>query len=436
MLFAAVALLVFHLGREGAHWQLAPAYAAFALFVIATVTNIFIHPASGVLYLVAGSMLLLLAAAAGLHWMAPMFRLPAPSGRYAVGTRIEHFVDPSRDAEGGHTAGSARELMVQVWYPTVQRRGVREVYRRPAELTRKSMHHAVLRTHSLRAAPIAEEGAPFPLLIFNPAWTGQRTQSTFLMQELASHGYVVASIDHTFYSGLVAFPDGRIFDSRIAPALGDFTYLSIDEGIELADQFVAILAEDTSFVADHLVALSRNPESPWHGAIDVSKIAAFGHSIGGAAAADAAQTSPYIRAALNLDGWSFGETLRRGLTKPWMVIYGKGIEVEPTDATAQPAGVQRYWEMNRRNLAAVAEHMRKTGGSRLAIEGASHWNFADRPLYSPLRSKTAAGTISARRAHRIVSDLALAFFAETFGTGSLRVEEMVSRYGEVSQGRL
>jgi dienelactone hydrolase len=419
-LLALCALTITHLTAEGAHWQLAPLYAAEAGIVVMGGIDLATFAALGFGWRIpdaplrsAGSLLLVLTLASLLlSWMLPMFRLPNPTGPHAVGTRILFMADAERDAWGGREPGGRRELMVQVWYPAEPVRGRREVYRRRAETTYKSSYQSVLKTQSLRGAPVLANSAPHPLLLFNPAWTGQRTQSTFLMQELASHGFVVASIDHTHYSGLVQFPDGRVFDSHRAPALGDFTHLTVEEGIELAGQFVRILAEDVVFVLDQLASLNGQADSAWHGRLDLNRVGALGHSIGGAAAAEACRLDARIKAALNLDGWTFGDVLKHGLNKPWRVIYGKGIEVEPRDLAAQPEGIQRYWQMNRENFAAVEAHLSRSGCRSLVIEGASHWNFGDRALYSPLRSRTQAGTINPGAAHRIISDETRKFFGE------------------------
>ncbi len=434
-------LLVIHIGLDGPRWQLAPLYlaaaglllCALALLAVMGVnaadlhwTHLLLRGAGAVFLLLAGGTIVLC-------WLLPMFRLPTPTGPHAVGTRILYMVDSMRDSEGGSRPDCHRELMVQVWYPAKPQRGPREFYRRRAETTFRSSYHSVLQTHSLRDAPVLASGAPYPLLIFNPAWTGQRTQSTFLMQELASHGFVVASIDHAYYSGLVAFPDGRTVDGHMAPALGDFTYLSIQEGIELADQYVRILAEDVAFVVDEMAELNEIPESGWHRCLDMSRVGTLGHSIGGAAAAEACWLDARIGAALNLDGWTFGQVLRHGLSKPWMVIYGKGVEIEPRDLAAMPEGVQRYWQMNRENFAIVEEALGRNGGYCVTIAGASHWNFSDRPLYSPLRSRNGGGKIDPARAHRIITDATLAFFKESLNRGNdLPVADAMRSYPEVA----
>jgi dienelactone hydrolase len=426
-------LAIAHWIYEGMHWQLIPLYIAGGVLAVCALALVRgLAPPSSALRFCGGLSLLSALAAIALSWLLPMFRLPKPTGPHAVGTRILHLVDSRRDAEGGHRPDNWRELMVQVWYPAEPVRARREVYRRRRETTLKSSYQSVLRTQSLRNAPISGADAPHPLLIFSPAWTGQRTQSTFLMQELASHGFVVASIDHTCYSGLVAFPDGRVLDGHMAPALGDFTRLSIEEGIELADQFVLILAEDISFVLDEMTALNESLEGDWRGRLDLSRIGVLGHSLGGAAAAEACRLDSRIHAALNLDGWTFGQVLRQGLAKPWMVVYGKGVDVEPRDLAAQSEGIQRYWQMNRENYAIVEAALQRDGGYLLTIRGASHWNFSDRALYSPIRKQTQAGTIRPELAHQIIADVTRAFFREQLNGEAGMVAAVVRKYPEAS----
>jgi predicted dienelactone hydrolase len=356
-----------------------------------------------------------------LSWMLPMFHLPTPTGPYSVGTSILYMEDPGRDAMGEKKSadaaqsnpGSKRELVVQLWYPARASANPFAVYRRRKETTATSSYQSVLRTGSRLDAPVFSHGGPWPLLLFNPAWTGQRTQSTFLMQELASHGFLVASIDHTWYSGRVAFPDGRVIDSSRAPEIGNFDHSTIAEQLVLGSKYTLIEAEDDIFVLDQLLALSSDRQSRWYGSVDPTRIGALGHSIGGSAAEQAAYLDPRIRAALNMDGWTFGDVLTHGLNKPLMLMYEKGTILEPPSSqlSSLSESAQRYWQMDRENNTAVEAGLRRFGGFRLYIDGTSHWNFSDRALYSPLRSRTAAGSIAPMRAYTIIDRYAVAFFS-------------------------
>jgi hypothetical protein len=429
-------VLAIHAVREGVHWQLVPLYSTVPALLIGWLpyTPVAALPWIGI------ACLLLIALSITASVLVPIFKLPAPSGPYRVGTRILYMVDASRDASGGTLAASVRELasrrelMVQLWYPAEPARNRKAVYRRLRETTPKSSHHAVLRTDSFLNAPISSQDAPHPLLLFSPAWTGQRTQSTFQMQDLASHGFVVASIDHTYYSGRVAFPDGRVLDGQFAPQLGNFENVTVPEAIELIGKYVLIEAKDQVFVLDQLSALNHDETSSFYQQLDLTRIGAFGHSIGGAAACEACYLDSRIKAALNIDGWMGADVLTEGLAKPWMAIYGRETENRPSseELNAGAPVVQRYWEMNKQNDASVEASLMRFGGFRLYIEGAGHWNFSDRPLYSPRRSWTSAGPIPPRRAFEIINSYTRAFFSQALnGKNEPLLQQSRSEFSDV-----
>ena len=58
---------------------------------------------------------------------------------------------------------------------------------------------------------------------------GAHGLTLFDVEELASHGFVVVAVDHTFFGGKIEFPDGRVTDSRNAPRLGDFVDGSVEK---------------------------------------------------------------------------------------------------------------------------------------------------------------------------------------------------------------
>lgn len=424
-------VLLVHIVREGVHWQLAPLYLSVSILLLfGWLPGIPRHAFP----LIGLATLLLTGLSIAASILVPMFKLPPPSGPHRVGTRLLYLIDDSRDAWGGTSSGSHRELMVQLWYPAEPTSNCKAVYRRLRETTPKSSHHSVLRTDSFLNAPFATHNAPYPVLLFSPAWTGQRTQSTFQMQELASHGFIVASIDHTYYSGRVAFPDGRVLDGQSAPQLGNFEGTTVPEAIELIGKHVLIEARDQIFVLDRLAAFNQQEKSPLYEKIDMTRVGAFGHSIGGAAASEACYLDPRIKAAINLDGWMGADVLNEGLAKRWMVIYGRATENPPSEEelSTSPPVVQRYWEMNRQNYAAVQANLQRFGGYRLYISGASHWNFSDRALYSPRRTWTGAGSIAPQRAFKIVNRYTRAFFSQALnGSHELLLERSSSEFPEV-----
>jgi len=406
-----VAILIAHGILEGMHWQLLPLYVA--IFICLFVALKFHSMLQGHLRWIAVAGFFLVGCSLLFSYLLPMFRLPKPTGPYAIGTRILYMVDPSRDAMGEHTQNGRRELMVQIWYPAKPNGEPLTIYRRRREATLLSSYQAVLRTNSYMDAQIDPAQTSYPFLIFNPAWTGQRTQSTFLMQELASHGFIVASIDHTYYSGKVEFPDGRVIDSGLAPELGSFVHATIDEELELGAKYTRIEADDDIFVLDQMQALSEKQGSEWYKRLDMTRVGVLGHSIGGSAAAEAAYLDSRFKAVLNMDGWVFGDAMTQGVPSPYMMIFEKGTEEEPSpEALAKaPESIQRYWQMNREILDNLQTGLQRYGGYELYINGTSHWNFSDKALYSPLRRWSDAGSIDPRRAYKIIDQYVLAFFS-------------------------
>lgn len=425
LLILSYALLILalglHFGLEGAHWQLIPLYLSGLLLLVLALTGRWLPRWASTVTVALCS--LMLVASLVLSWLMPMFQFPKPSGQYAVGTRIFHLVDNNRAEENGPSPSGNHELMVQAWYPaepTVPNR--RAVYQRRKEVTDRASYRSVLRTNAFQDAPI-RAGGPYPLLIYNPGWNGERTEGTYQMEELASHGFIVVAVDHTFFGGLVEFPDGRVADSRNAPPIGSFEHSSVAEQWALGGKYVRIEAQDDVFVLDQLEAMNRDPSSPLFHKLDMSRVGAMGFSIGGAAAVQMAWQDPRIKAVLNMDGWEFGDVARTGLAKPMMVIYEdkRGVMPGRPKETAAPGGQPSVesmnWQFSLEDYANVTNSMRQHGGFLLFIAGTHHVDFTDRSLFSPIHSWTGRGSLDPLRVHTIVNAYTQAFFSHyLYGT--------------------
>jgi predicted dienelactone hydrolase len=393
-----------------AHWQLVP------LYLIALLVPWIVRNASRTRWIVAGVLTLLLTASfMALSFLLPMFRLPEPTGPYPVGTRILHMLDLNRPDSGGRLASGRRELMVQAWYPIDKDKACdhRAPYRKRAETTMLSSYMAVLKTQSCSDTPISKNEESYPVILFNPAWKGQRTQSTYLMQELASHGFVVISIDHTYLSGPVAFPDGTVIRSADVQDIDDFQGRSLAAVEQQGEDEVTLEAADDSFVLDELTTRKATGVDPWYQSLRLNRVGAAGHSFGGAVAYQVASSDRRIASALNMDGWTFGDPLRRGFRTPTMQMYED--VARPSDAELQTAAEDKklYWNFDRIQEKNVTCSLQRIGGYQLMLKGGRHMNFADRSLYSPMRKWTDSGVTDPRQLHQIISAYTLAFFEET-----------------------
>jgi predicted dienelactone hydrolase len=219
--------------------------------------------------------------------------LPEQTGPCPAGTTSLYLNDASRP-DPWATGVNTRELMVSLWYPAAPSDGRRARYMTLAEselqLTSRGITGApqdvlsTVQTNAVSDATPAGRQRGLPLVVLSPGFTNSRSTLTALAEDLASHGYVVAGIDHTYESFATAFPDGRVTTclARQAPRR--------DRG----EKVVTGRAADVSFVLGELT--SAHP--PWPGAalIDPSRIAMAGHSIGGAAAIPAMLADSRIRA--------------------------------------------------------------------------------------------------------------------------------------------
>ena len=145
--------------------------------------------------------------------------LPEPTGPGPVGTTSLYLKDVSRP-DPWAAGVSARELMVSLWYPAAPSDGRRARYMTPAEsellLASRGLTSvpqdvlSTVRTNAVSEATPAGRQRGLPLVVLSPGFTNSRSTLTALAEDLASHGYVVAGIDHTYESFATAFPDGRV----------------------------------------------------------------------------------------------------------------------------------------------------------------------------------------------------------------------------------
>lgn len=146
-------------------------------------------------------------------WAFPIPVFPELTDGFAVGTRVLQWTDPDRPETFTPDPGDRRTVVAQLWYPA--RPGPadapRAQYLGRAEDEAHTVSEALAggvglpgflfdsvpraRTHAIPDAPVAEVGR-FPVVLFSPGSSGVRTQNTAWAEEIASHGYVVATLDH------------------------------------------------------------------------------------------------------------------------------------------------------------------------------------------------------------------------------------------------
>jgi predicted dienelactone hydrolase len=250
-------------------------------------------------------------------------RLPAPSGSFGIGRVAYHWIDLSRADGESRNPGAPRELMVFLWYPAqnssqsasgVYFPGAKQINaaldaRRQMEEEFESNWPLVVSgavtSHTVENAAVAKRPRKFPVVIFSHGVGGSSFESTGLFEDLVSHGYVVAAVEHTYLSAAVAFPSGRIvvFHQNMSAA-GATPQERLSQMVVWARELTETTAADLRFVLDKITQLNSALEKPSLLAerLDLNRIAALGDSAGGSAAARACQLDQRIKACISLDG--------------------------------------------------------------------------------------------------------------------------------------
>ena len=319
--------------------------------------------------------------------------IPAPTGPHHVGATTLDLTDTSR-ADPWVPTEPARELMVTMWYPTDVDHGTTIQYETPAEsegyVAGKHLEDYLapddlseVATHAYLNAPPAGQPHSLPLVVLSPGYTAQRSSLTSLAEDLASHGYVVAAIDHTHETYAVQFPDGRIATCATC---------SIDDDEEtFFPKLFQVHAADVSFVLNELTGA----HPAWSGShlIDASRIGMSGHSAGGAAALTTMLADPRIDAGIDMDGTTYDQLPDSGLSRPFMLL-GTQAEHSP--------GQDSTWDH---------DFSRLTGWRRwLTVAGTVHNSFADYGVFADELGVDQGATTTGLRSIEITRRYTLAMF--------------------------
>ncbi len=358
--------------------------------------------------------------------------LPEPTGPYPAGTASVWLADASRP-DPWVPGANARELMVSLWYPAVPSDGRRARYMTPAEsglqLTSRGITGipqdtlSTVQTNAVSDARPAGRPRSLPLVVLSPGFTNSRSTLTALAEDLASHGYVVAGIDHTYESHATAFPDGRVTTCLARAARRR------DEGFK--EKLVASRAADVSFVLGELTG--THPAWPGAGLVDPSRMAMAGHSAGGAATIAAMLADSRLRAGIDMDGATAAPIPDEGLARPFLFL-GKQSNYTPGSGGAVAPGT-RDWKL-RRGAVITWERDWKllTGWKRwLVVAGAVHASFTDLALLADQTGIDTGAGLSGARSLDITRAYVRAFFDQHLrGRPQARLDEPSPRYPEVT----
>ncbi|MBL4639825.1 MAG: hypothetical protein JKY57_04780 [Kordiimonadaceae bacterium] len=361
-----------------------------------------------------------------INWAAPKVTLPPPTGEYSVA--MSHWVVNTGRAElYTQNPSDERKLHVKVWYPTADLSGVDFVHYKPKP--KKALYaspgmadvHAgkissfgplsflgphlteMARTSELAAyagaAPL-KTAEKFPVLLFSPGHHAHLDFFSTTMQDVASHGYIVVGVNHSYEVDKSILPTGEILQ-RTDVALQDTMALSVEDfrdyekqltahyeviervGAKDEDQFAQAyndiinvpqdLTQDLPIRVADLLSVINFIETTVSGtestalleSMDLTRVGAFGMSFGGPTSAEFCRAYGKCVAVANIDGKNWGDMLHAPLDVPMMWVNGAYTAGERFDVPY----TLKHWKAN---------------AYRVLVPGALHQAFTDAPFLSPL----------------------------------------------------
>ncbi|WGM38855.1 dienelactone hydrolase family protein [Caulobacter sp. NIBR1757] len=405
----------------GFTWQSLPAWLLLALSALPPVRTGMVLRWTGRLGLVA------VAAACLGVWILPAVpKLPAPDGRYGVGTEIYRWTDASRDEPHTADPNDRRGVIAQAWYPTNGRDGgarlpyIDGIGQMPAQVSVMPGfmlgRDGQINTHAMAAAPLAPRNRPWPVVIFSPGYGAPRAVYTGLASRLASRGFVVFVLDHPYEAAVTQLPDGRVVGMREVFPPDRRQYMPQQQALRTAD---------IRFVIDQLARPEVLSPRLRGGRIEVSKVAVIGHSFGGAASAMAMSEDPRVVAAANIDGTPYGDLPERRLTRPFLLLQSDRAETHHS---------KLFVDGNARLLA------RMTGPTfHYEIGRANHYSFTDAPFFfAPpgrwLLARVMGGGRGPAATQQATADILAAFLSGPLTGVDGDVPEVAGRYQGVAGG--
>lgn len=331
----------------------------------------------------------------------PSYQPIEPTGSYEVATARCTVIDESRE-ETYAKAGAKRNVTMDFWYPDVE---------------------------------VGEENQQFPLVVFSHGAFGIGNSNRSTYEELASHGYVVCSLEHPYHSFVSKQTNGKsvyvnfaFLKEAVNASNGEY---SEEENYEITQKWLKIRTGDMNLALNTILegvnqinaktmkgeqykeASSSDSKSRTeqmqnvYSLIDKNKIGVFGHSLGGATAATIGRERKDIDAVIVIDGTMFGEIIG--------VVEGK----EQLNQTPYPVPILNIYNESHYTEALTVKdtyaNMVATDYAKDArytvIKDSEHMNFTDLPLFSPFLAKQlGTGKIDVKHCIKKMNEIVLTYF--------------------------
>ena len=310
--------------------------------------------------------------------------LPKPKSLYLVGTNTFTFEDHSRKEWFTEEEEDNRKIVVQVWYPAESKSDSLNPYMDNFDIKQEYIvqqlnipKHLIkglknIKTNSFYDAKIINQ--EFPVVIFSHGLGGTKIQNSINIEALASSGYIVIAIDHSYDAFLTIFNNGESAEFKSGLPLHELKDKTVTEEIFWKTRLPQIntRANDVSFIIDKFKELKIQGLDIAK-SCNLNKIGIFGHSFGGGTGIVVSYFDNRISACLSLDGWLEPvpqEIINSGLNIPYCFI----------------GQIQKDWDGAKYNDKKLKEFHNNNNDDSFIFEinNSTHMDYADIPYFNPL----------------------------------------------------
>ena len=229
---------------------------------------------------------------------------------------------------------------------------------------------SMARAHSMRDADLSPQAKSYPVVIMRGGASAGVVGYSTLAEDLASHGYVVVGFDAPYRTNTVVFPDGRVMRRTEENNPEICVERALSQQDRCMQKLIAAWTSDVGFALDQLDRMNTSNTTDgsgrFQGRLDLTRVGVFGHSLGGATAAQFCHDDSRCTAGIDIDGQPFGSVITEGLQQPFMFLLSDHGTASDTVSRRINANIQSIYDR-----LPVASRL------RISIRGANHFTFSD-----------------------------------------------------------
>lgn len=325
-------------------------------------------------------------------------QLPKPTGNYGVGFQ-ELFIDGALQA----SQASRYPINIQIWYPCDGALENKYPYKASNILgafMRENSHLACcaqtssLRSYSHPDAALSLAHAMYPVMIFTPGFGVCASMYSALIENVASHGYIVVGINNPEINP-IELSDGQIIETKKLE-----TYQGFKDFDELWQHVLQKAVENVHKVIHFLVKTGHDPQSPWYHRMNLSAMGCLGHSFGAMVPVALCRTDSRFAAGINIDGWVRHRKNYDKIPVPFLFVVN-GSEYPSAE----------FKDENRTDISKVCTQS-GSGCTMVTLLGTGHYSFCDLALLKwPFSRDLDLGTSNRYDNFERINKMVLDFFS-------------------------